>query len=574
MAVGFYRDIEPEDLPAPDAQVLQLIRYIMQEDARVDKITDLITMNPVLTTQLLRFANSAFFQFRHKVKTISEAVVAMGMARLTNLVLCFAVKEALSQKTILGFDANTFWEDSVRRGVAARQLGLLIKGPAEEAFTAGMLQDIGLLVLFSMEPDKADRFPLLRANPPWQRHKMETALFRTTHDAVGALLAEKWNFPSSYTRAIGSHHHILKSNERWNRIHETLDSTLAGMMHYSDLCNAFYTCHDKSGALIRLIQNGKQLFGLKKDTVNSLLSMLPDQVKKASTLLRISTGRQLDYSMVMEQAGHRLADDNIGYQELTWQLQKSLKERDEAVAGLRAELDAAREIQKSLQPDIIRFRRVTAFNIPARHLSGDFYDYFQRSDGTICFCLGDVSGKGTAAALLMAKTVSLFRCLCKVMDDISRIVQLMNNELCETAIRGMFVTFVGGWFDPETQKMNIVNLGHIPPLLVREKQILKIEASDPPLGVLPDVIRPARQISIRNGRLYLFTDGFTEGRLKMGDRQGSELGLNGFMRWLVSSGKMPLTDQAEWIKDQCGSLLAPQSDDLTLMIISGEQPGC
>ncbi len=572
MAAGFYKDIEPEDLPVPDRHLMKLIQYTLSEGARVDELTQLISVNPALTAQLLGIVNSAFFRFREDVKTISDAVVAIGMDSLKNLILCFAVKEALSQKEIPGFDINTFWEDSIRRGVAAKQLGYLVNGPVEEAFTGGMLQDIGLLVLFSLEPEKVDRWPLLRENPPWQRHKMEDELFHTTHDNVGALLAKKWNLPASYTLAIG-HHHRFFNPKKMKAFGQAKEHTsLAGMMYLSDLCNSVFTSYNKSGALITLFKKAKQLFGLTRNKMESLLSLLPDQVKETSEALNMSLGPQIDFDTVMGHANRKLLEDNISYQEITWKLQDSLKQRDEYAAKLEAELDVAREIQKSLQPDIDQIRQVAAFNLPAYHLSGDFYDYFTKADGTVCFCLGDVSGKGTSAALLMAKAVSLFRCLCKVLDDVGKIVELMNNELCETAVRGMFVTFVGGWLDPGTHEINIVNVGHLPPYLVQGKKVVKIEASDPPLGVIPGAMHGSRRFSILNSRLYLFTDGFTEGRVIKGDEKelGAELGVSGFMRWLIASGKLPLDDQLDWIKDQCKSKLAPQSDDLTLMILSGE----
>ncbi|MBU1341928.1 MAG: SpoIIE family protein phosphatase, partial [Proteobacteria bacterium] len=404
------------------------------------------------------------------------------------------------------------------------------------------------------------------------RHEMEEELFHTTHDNVGALLAQKWNLPKSYTFAIAYHHLFFNKNEAQKFGQTKKQSILAGMMHLADLYNAFYTCHDKTGALTDLKKKSKLLFGLTDDKVESLLSLLPGQVEETSNALNISVGTQMNFDAVMGQANRKLVEDNISYQELTWRLQNSLKQRDEYAAKLEAELDVAREIQKSLQPDIEKIHQVGAFNIPAFHLSGDFYDYFSREDGTICFCLGDVSGKGTSAALLMAKAISLFRCLCKVVDDISQIVQLMNTELCETAVRGMFVTFVGGWLDPESKTINIINVGHLPPFLVSDSGIIKIEASDPPLGVLPDALHPARQFSIKDSRLFLYTDGFTEGRLKKGEAEdlGQELGIKGFLRWLLQSRKMPLNDQMAWIKDQCKTQLAPQSDDLTLMILSGE----
>jgi len=113
---------------------------------------------------------------------------------------------------------------------------------------------------------------------------------------------------------------------------------------------------------------------------------------------------------------------------------------------------------------------------------------------------------------------------------------------------------------------------HQPPFLVDGNGITKIAATDPPLGVLSGVLHPAKQFSIKNSRLFLYTDGLTEGRLKKGEKKnlGKELGLKGFLRWLLQSGKMPINEQMTWIKEQCISQLAPQSDDLTLMIISGE----
>jgi serine phosphatase RsbU (regulator of sigma subunit)/HD-like signal output (HDOD) protein len=575
MAGTFYRDFKPENLPVPDGQVMQLIQYTLQEDARIDKLTQLISVNPALTVQLLALVNSSFFGFRQQIKTISDAVVVVGLDSLRNLVICFAVKETLSKNAIPGFEIDVFWEDAIRRGVAARQLACLVDGPVEQAFTAGMLQDIGLLILFSMEPLKADRWPLLRSNLPGKRHEMEAALFGATHDRVGALVAEKWHLPQSYTRAIESHHSFAGKQNFQGVGQLEKRSVLVGIMHLADLCNAVYTCHEKAAALAKLKQKSTAFFGLAEAEVDVLLSLLPGQVEETSRALNFAVGSQIDFEVVMEQANKKLIEDNLSYQELTWQLQNSLKQRDEYAAKLAAEFDIAREIQQHLQPDIEKNCGVAAVNMPARHLSGDFYDYFTRPDNTICFCIGDVSGKGTSAALLMAKAISLFRCLCRVMTDISEIVHMMNNELCETAVRGMFVTFVGGCLDPESNELNLVNLGHLPPVLVSEKKIIPLEAQGPPLGVLPGIRYPANQFTLENSRLFLYTDGFTEARLKTENPKelGPELGIKGFMGWLLLSKKLPLKEQITFIKERCTTLLAPRSDDQTLMILSGEEGG-
>jgi len=551
----------------PDQRIMALIRYVLKDDAQIGTLSRMVAVNPSLTVQLLGMVNSAFFSPREPVTTISEALVFLGLKQVQSLVLCFAVKETFADHTIPGFDIAGFWTDSVRRGVAARQLAQLLKGPVEEAFSAGMLLDIGLLALFFMEPDKADRWPLLRPNLPGDRRRMEKSLFQTTHDRLGGLLAEKWGLPESYVTAISSHHldFVTPRSRKIKKEHPS--EWLAALIHLADLCNAVYTCHDKAEALKLLELSAGHLFGLTADDMGSLLSGLPDLVKAITGSMEIKPGILRNFSTIMDQAGQKLVEDNITYRELTWKLQKSLKQRDEYASRLQTELGVAREIQLSLQPDPDRFPRISAFNLAAYHLSGDFYDFFLLPSGDIGFCIGDVSGKGTAASLLMAKAISLFRCLCKLEDDMGKVVEMMNSEIYETAVRGMFVSFVGGRLDPETHGVNLINMGHLPPTLIRDKKIIRVQPGCPPLGVLPQTSPVVEQLSICGSRLFLYTDGFTEGKLKTND---SPLGFKGLLSWLVQSGPLPIQEQTQWIKDQCRKQLATQSDDITLMILSGE----
>jgi HD-like signal output (HDOD) protein len=78
MATTFYRDLEPENLPVPNKQVMQLIQHTLRDDAQIDTLTRLISINPLLTAQPLGLVNSAFFGFRQNIKNISDAVIAIG----------------------------------------------------------------------------------------------------------------------------------------------------------------------------------------------------------------------------------------------------------------------------------------------------------------------------------------------------------------------------------------------------------------------------------------------------------------------------------------------------------------
>lgn len=561
-APSFYRDINPEDLPLPDGQVMQLVQYCSQDEVDMDTLARLIATNLTLTTQILRLANSPLFGFQRQIQSVSHAMVALGTKSLRSLVLCFAVQEALAKKDIPGFDAELFWEDTVRRGAAARLISEMIKGPTDESFTAGILLDVGLLVLFMAEPEKSDRWLLLRANDPDQRYQMEQDLFGITHDQVGSQMTESWQLPTAYSHAIREHHQPTHAEADGSDIKQSLTA----IMTLCDWCNALFTCHNKAEVLITLKEKAATAFGLSGEDIETLLASLPDKVNETASAMSIAVGQQKKFEAVMEEANRKLVEDNICYQELTWQLQNTLKERDEYAAKLDKELNIAREIQQSLQPDTTLIAQVAAFNIPAQTLSGDFYDYFTLDDGSICFCLGDVSGKGTHAALLMAKAISLFRCLCKVDKDVVQIVELMNTELCDTATRGMFITFVAGWLEPTTQTLRIINAGHLPPLLISQNSLKQIEASGPPLGVVGTARYKLENFSLADSKLYLYTDGITEGR----SISGEELGLKGFVRWLVQSKKLPIKAQLSWIEQQLQDTMAAQLDDLTLMILAGK----
>jgi len=196
---------------------------------------------------------------------------------------------------------------------------------------------------------------------------------------------------------------------------------------------------------------------------------------------------------------------------------------------VRRELELAADIQRNLLP-----RRgpptypVCGINVPARGVSGDFFDVFELDDGRIGFNVGDVSGKGMNAALLMAKTSSLYHCLGRGVHDPGELLRLVNRELCETGTRGMFVTMVGGVYDRRAGRISFANAGHEPPLhRSREGCFRAFRAEAPPLGIAPDVVPPGgfpvTSLALDGGAFYVFTDGMTEGRLA----DGNVLGVDG-----------------------------------------------
>lgn len=231
---------------------------------------------------------------------------------------------------------------------------------------------------------------------------------------------------------------------------------------------------------------------------------------------------------------------------------------------IQRELELAREIQGNLLPKPKQASfPVHGYNLPMREVSGDFYDYFTLPDGRIVFNLADVSGKGMNAALLMAKTSSLFHCLGKSQTSPSKLLAMINNEVHENSTRGMFVTMVGGIFDPTNGEIILANAGHQPPLLQHAAgQFEEILGQSPPLGILPDIEFPETKLQLADGSLYIYTDGVTESH-----QNGQMLGEEGLQDMINSHRDKPAAARLEAMfasLQRDGRLL---HDDVTILVI-------
>jgi sigma-B regulation protein RsbU (phosphoserine phosphatase) len=234
---------------------------------------------------------------------------------------------------------------------------------------------------------------------------------------------------------------------------------------------------------------------------------------------------------------------------------------------LARELELAAEVQRAmLPPSMPDGFPIHGINHPAHEVSGDFFDFLTLTDDRIAFAIGDVSGKGFNASVLMTKTSSLFRCLAKSERSPGRLLAMINAELCETSsAHGMFVTMAAGVFDPASGSALLANAGHEPPLLYRDGDFTAYPASVPPLGidmalVPPDM--PETWIDLAGGSLYLFTDGLSEARC-----QDMMLGDQGVRRLLVEMDGLPVKERLAAVVGRLAPLGSLLRDDLTLLVV-------
>ncbi len=242
-----------------------------------------------------------------------------------------------------------------------------------------------------------------------------------------------------------------------------------------------------------------------------------------------------------------------------------LKETVDDQKDTTRDLEFAAEIQRHLLPNVASGTYpVFGFNRPIRQVSGDFFDFFTLPDGRIAFALGDVSGKGMNAALLMAKAASLYRCLGKTIFHPAEILQRLNHEIHETASRGMFVTMVAGTYDPVAGCLEFANAGHEPPLLrAPDHRYESFPADAPPLGILPEISLSTRRVEMGGGEFYIFSDGLTEFRYG----QGEQLGVDGLIQMIESLSPLPMAERIDALLGELNQEGWSLRDDLTVLAI-------
>jgi sigma-B regulation protein RsbU (phosphoserine phosphatase) len=188
----------------------------------------------------------------------------------------------------------------------------------------------------------------------------------------------------------------------------------------------------------------------------------------------------------------------------------TLPQRD----ALQRDLDLASQLQRNLLPQVgLRAGGwETGYHYePVGPVSGDYCDLIP-SDGQLFFVLGDVSGKGVAASMLMTQLHALFRSLTKMALPLGQMVSQANRVLCESALAGQYATVVCGQAKP-TGEVEIHNAGHWPAIVVGKGGVLRIESTGLPLGMFCEVEFSATRLQMEAGdTLFLYTDGLSEAR--------------------------------------------------------------
>ncbi len=205
-----------------------------------------------------------------------------------------------------------------------------------------------------------------------------------------------------------------------------------------------------------------------------------------------------------------------------------LSEVEQVERVMAKELEQAAEIQRNLLPrqaPPVPGMELAAFSYPCRSVGGDYFDYLHMAGGLLGIIVGDVAGKGLAAALLMSSLQARVQVLIEEPADVATLITRLNTSVARTCPGNRFVTFFLCALDPATGVVNYTNAGHNPPYLVRAAtgKIEELTVGGPVLGILPGARYESASLRLEIGDvLVMFSDGITEAQSPAGEEYGEE----------------------------------------------------
>ena len=242
---------------------------------------------------------------------------------------------------------------------------------------------------------------------------------------------------------------------------------------------------------------------------------------------------------------------------------------------LESELQLAKRVQSDLQPKphtASPHLEFAAWAMAADHVGGDFYDVFEPESGRIAIVLGDVSGKGVPAALLVSVLHGAIRSATAVQHESA--CERINRMLCERTACERFATLFWGVFDPTTRILRYVNAGHAGPMLIagNSNRVERLEQGGPVLGLLSDARYSPGIVHIENSdTLILYSDGITEAT----NQDGQEFGESCIQQIVQKSMEATAQEACELVMNELTAFTSagvPQ-DDRTLLVIKFQPAG-
>jgi len=207
-------------VPSMPSVVVKLRQYLSDPEVSFDELAKVIEYDPGLTANLLQLANSAYFGWSRRIKTVKEAITRLGTNRIFQMVLCMSVAP-LVRKPVKGYDMESdgLWQHSVATAICAEQIARIKNIPgAEEAFTAGLLHDMGKILLGTFIEVDVESIKELVTKDGLPFNEAERQVLGIDHAEAAAELLKYWKLPENVVAAARWHHIPAEAEDKFREI--------------------------------------------------------------------------------------------------------------------------------------------------------------------------------------------------------------------------------------------------------------------------------------------------------------------------------------------------------------------
>lgn len=280
------------DLPALPTVVAKIVELVDNPRTNAAMLARLISTDPALTIKMLKLANSAFYGFPRRIGTINLAIVLLGFETVKDLGISASLVERFNfNDPGIDFDMTHFWEHSIGTAIAARLI--IQEGQYRvvgEAFVAGLLHDIGRLVIIRYLPDEYREIQRLIREENLILWEAEKKVLGMTHADIGGRLTHRWNLPDQLVDAIRYHHQPLEQEKL---------STLTAITYFADFLSRKHSPHfAQEGQVYGVAEPVANLLRLRRNAegevdLEDYLTKFDQEFQRAQTFRELVRGQHL-----------------------------------------------------------------------------------------------------------------------------------------------------------------------------------------------------------------------------------------------------------------------------------------
>lgn len=344
-------------LPSPPAALAHIIGAAGDPEVSVQGLGRLIAVDPALSAAVLGVANSATYGMGRRVRSVKQAAVLLGFRAIRNLAVSQAVRSATEGVDTGAFDLDGFWEDSLRRGTAAvviaRRAGYQ---DLAEAFTVGLIQDLGYLAMAVQWPEHSEALQAAMGHTAARRLERERRLTGTTHPELFVTLGKEWGLPEELVEVIAGHHCEDPLADR-------RDERLRSIASVADAVADVVQTEGNSGAIAFATRALGELGSRERLDLESVLEQVGTAMSAAAADMQIRIGPQPSFQDVMSRANEVLININASYEEITQKLQESNLRLEDANRQLQEALSEKQELARQLEASNQTLRRLAATDV-------------------------------------------------------------------------------------------------------------------------------------------------------------------------------------------------------------------